>query len=188
MICHVTWRQLGLHWSQRRSWKNQYPQTIQWFLDLFCCIVSCCVFLYSSHKIVDVVEVVPEKGSVGKTFKKDAKVIMDRLSSLTPEEVTQLEDSMKTAGFICTGRDNVTVQCVRNCVVCFAESLFWALVRGHLNWKPKWWRCRDTRRKFTVSIYTSLVTFSRFLVWFHSCSQLLMLCLVWLNHHLGLDG
>jgi glycyl-tRNA synthetase len=49
-------------------------------------------------KIVDVVEAVPQKGPVGKTFKKDAKVIMDKLSSLTPAEVTQLEQSINDTG------------------------------------------------------------------------------------------
>jgi glycyl-tRNA synthetase len=41
---------------------------------------------------------VPQKGPVGKTFKKDAKVIMDKLSSLTPAEVTQLEQSINDTG------------------------------------------------------------------------------------------
>ncbi|XP_062518357.1 glycine--tRNA ligase-like [Corticium candelabrum] len=49
-------------------------------------------------KVVEVVEAVPEKGAVGKTFKKDAKVIMEKLSGLTPDEVRQLEDSMKENG------------------------------------------------------------------------------------------
>ena len=44
----------------------------------------------------------PQKGPVGKTFKKDAKLIMDRLSSLTPDEVTQLEESMKDTGLVDT--------------------------------------------------------------------------------------
>ncbi|XP_038044765.1 glycine--tRNA ligase-like [Patiria miniata] len=46
-------------------------------------------------KIIDVVEAVPQKGIVGKAFKKDAKVIMEHMASLSEDQVVELEKNLK---------------------------------------------------------------------------------------------
>ena len=40
---------------------------------------------------VDVVELVPAKGPIGKAFKKEAKAVTDKMASLTKEEVEDVE-------------------------------------------------------------------------------------------------
>lgn len=45
-------------------------------------------------KIVDVVEATPNKGVLGKTFKKDAKIITDALARLQISEVEALEKDL----------------------------------------------------------------------------------------------
>ena len=44
------------------------------------------------------VEVLPKKGPIGKTFKKDAAVIMKLLSELEGDDVTQLETAINNGG------------------------------------------------------------------------------------------
>ncbi|XP_033639760.1 glycine--tRNA ligase-like [Asterias rubens] len=46
-------------------------------------------------KIIDVVEVIPQKGLVGKAFKKEAKLVMDHLASLTEDQVVEMEKAMQ---------------------------------------------------------------------------------------------
>lgn len=49
-------------------------------------------------KVVDVVEAAPNKGPLGKTFKKDAKAITDALAKLQINDVENLEKSLETNG------------------------------------------------------------------------------------------
>ena len=49
-------------------------------------------------KVIDVVEVQPDKGAIGKLFKQNAKVITSYLEKLTPEQVGELENKIKAAG------------------------------------------------------------------------------------------
>ena len=49
-------------------------------------------------KTIDVVEAVPNKAAVGKSFKKEAKEIMEALSSLEPSAVEAVEASLKAKG------------------------------------------------------------------------------------------
>ncbi len=49
-------------------------------------------------KTIDVVEVVAIKGAVGKSFKKEAKDIMEALSKLEPAAVVEVEESLKNNG------------------------------------------------------------------------------------------
>ncbi|KAL5007456.1 hypothetical protein ScPMuIL_016262 [Solemya velum] len=53
-------------------------------------------FFNSSHKVVDIVECQPQKSILGKAFKQEAKVIMEHLSHMTEQEVTVLEEKLKT--------------------------------------------------------------------------------------------
>ncbi|XP_022090731.1 glycine--tRNA ligase-like [Acanthaster planci] len=46
-------------------------------------------------KTVDVIEVVPQKGIVGKAFKKDAKAIMEHLASMSEDQVVEFELALK---------------------------------------------------------------------------------------------
>lgn len=50
-------------------------------------------------KVVDVVEVAPNRGPIGKTFRKEAKVILELLDALDAEEIGELEKSMEADGF-----------------------------------------------------------------------------------------
>ncbi len=45
----------------------------------------------SSPVVLDVVEILPNKGSLGKAFKKDAKLVMDHLASLEEPEILEIE-------------------------------------------------------------------------------------------------
>lgn len=49
-------------------------------------------------KVVDVVEAAPNKGPLGKTFKKDAKVITDTLTNLQVSDVEELERKLNSDG------------------------------------------------------------------------------------------
>ena len=44
---------------------------------------------------MEVVEAVPDKGAIGKKFRKDAKPLMEWLSGLNKEEVAELEGRLK---------------------------------------------------------------------------------------------
>ena len=61
-------------------------------------IASCVGCLDCGQKVVDVVECVPEKGVIGKQFRKDAKPIMDWLSGLDEKGVEEMERQMKSKG------------------------------------------------------------------------------------------
>ena len=45
------------------------------------------------HVTKDVVEALPDKGIIGKTFKKDGKAIMSALADLTETEITEMEQT-----------------------------------------------------------------------------------------------
>lgn len=49
-------------------------------------------------KIVDVVEALPNKGILGKTFKKDAKCISESLAALNINEIEELEKKLESDG------------------------------------------------------------------------------------------
>lgn len=49
-------------------------------------------------KTVDVVEAAPNKGAIGKEFKKDAKKIQDALASLSIQEIEAIEKSLDSSG------------------------------------------------------------------------------------------
>jgi len=52
----------------------------------------------SEPRTVDVVEMVPNKGPLGKAFKKDAKAVTDALAALDPEAVDRHEAALKSDG------------------------------------------------------------------------------------------
>ena len=52
----------------------------------------------ASQRMVDVVEVVPEKGVLGKQFRKEAKPLMDRLTTLSCTEIESMEKQLKDNG------------------------------------------------------------------------------------------
>jgi glycyl-tRNA synthetase len=47
---------------------------------------------------VDVVEVVPDKGIIGKKYRKEAKPLMERLAVLTKTQIEDLEKSLTDNG------------------------------------------------------------------------------------------
>ena len=49
-------------------------------------------------KTIDFVEAVPNKAAVGKSFKKEAKEIMETLSKLEPAEIEAVESALKSKG------------------------------------------------------------------------------------------
>ena len=49
---------------------------------------------------MDVVEVVPEKGVIGKQFRKEAKVIMEGLADLTSSQATAAEKEATEKGCV----------------------------------------------------------------------------------------
>lgn len=49
-------------------------------------------------KTVDVCEAVPNRGLIGKTFRKEAKVILEKLESLEEKELDALEKDLKDKG------------------------------------------------------------------------------------------
>lgn len=51
-------------------------------------------------KTIDVVEPVPNKGVIGKAFKKDAKAVTEYLSALEPKQVEELEKALQDNGFV----------------------------------------------------------------------------------------
>lgn len=51
-------------------------------------------------KVEDVVAAVPNKGAIGKGFKKDAKVILEQLAALSASEVENLEKQLRKNGYI----------------------------------------------------------------------------------------
>lgn len=49
-------------------------------------------------KTIDVVEAVPNKGVLGKHFKKDAKAITDALTNLQISELEDIENKLESQG------------------------------------------------------------------------------------------
>ena len=54
----------------------------------------------SSQRKVDVVEVVPDKGIIGKQFRKDAKPIMEHLAGLGSSQAELLEKEVSEKGWV----------------------------------------------------------------------------------------
>ena len=48
--------------------------------------------------MVDVVEVVPEKPTIGKAFKKEGKVVMDYLAQMDKGSSKEFEDKLTDSG------------------------------------------------------------------------------------------
>lgn len=49
-------------------------------------------------KTIDVVEAAPNKGTLGKVFKKDAKAVTEALASLSLQDIEALEKSLDATG------------------------------------------------------------------------------------------
>lgn len=92
------------------SAKEDLPQPVsllppQCFYILLICstrYLSCTwlSYLNSVHVqvTVDVVEIVPEKGIIGKKYRKDAKVLLDWLAGLSKSNIEQLEKQISDGG------------------------------------------------------------------------------------------
>ena len=52
----------------------------------------------SSPKTVDIVAMNPNKGVLGKAFKKEAKSVMDQLANLSLEDITKYEGELESKG------------------------------------------------------------------------------------------
>lgn len=50
-------------------------------------------------KTIDVVEAAPNKGTLGKAFKKDAKAVTEALASLSLQDIEALEKSLDAIGW-----------------------------------------------------------------------------------------
>lgn len=48
--------------------------------------------------MVDVVEIVPEKPTIGKAFKKEGKIVMDYLAQMDKDNVKEFEDKLNENG------------------------------------------------------------------------------------------
>ena len=68
------------------------PISFQKFKNIFLLFfLSSLTFV--QHVTKDVVEALPDKGIIGKTFKKDGKAIMSALADLTETEITEMEQT-----------------------------------------------------------------------------------------------
>ena len=47
---------------------------------------------------MDVVEAVLDKASVGKAFRKNAKIVMEAIEKLKPNEIDEMENAFNTTG------------------------------------------------------------------------------------------
>lgn len=56
-----------------------------------------CSFI-SSHKVVNVVQFEPNKGAIGKAYKKDAKIAIEYLSACDECFITEQEQLLNEAG------------------------------------------------------------------------------------------
>ena len=54
--------------------------------------------MFHSQVEKDLVEVVPKKGPIGKTFKKDAALVMKLLALVEDDDVTALENAINNGG------------------------------------------------------------------------------------------
>ena len=50
------------------------------------------------HIEKDVVELQPNKGLLGKQFKRDAKAVMDTLAAMEPDDVAKVEAALSASG------------------------------------------------------------------------------------------
>ncbi len=94
------------------------------------------------------VECVPEKGVIGKQFRKDAKPIMEWLAGLDESAVQELEWNLETNGYGDLGTGNAwdpthfTLNTVlfrvstHGCLQGMVQTLRWALTRRTLNYCP----------------------------------------------------
>lgn len=54
----------------------------------------------SEPKTIQVTEAVPNKAVLGKVFKKDAKIVTDKLAALSLNDLESLEKSLNETGFV----------------------------------------------------------------------------------------
>ena len=50
--------------------------------------------------MIDVVEIVPEKPSIGKAFKKEGKIVMDYLAQMDKDSIKEFEDKLTGNGWV----------------------------------------------------------------------------------------
>lgn len=67
-------------------------------------------------KIVDVVEAVPNRGVIGKTFRKEAKIVLEVLSALENNQLDQLEKSLESGSYDLTLADGSVVKITKDMV------------------------------------------------------------------------
>ena len=64
-----------------------------------CCFLFIVYFIIIiCQRTVDCVEVVPNKSSIGRQFRKDSTLVMDALMKFSPQEASDLEESLKANG------------------------------------------------------------------------------------------
>jgi len=57
-------------------------------------------FLFKIEK--EVIEIVPNKGLIGKQFRQDGKLILDALAAISPEELTEVDKALSNPpGYVC---------------------------------------------------------------------------------------
>ena len=56
--------------------------------------------LTSSHKVVNVVQFEPNKGAIGKAYKKDAKLVMEYLSTCEEQVISEQEKLLTETGWV----------------------------------------------------------------------------------------
>ena len=54
---------------------------------------------HNFKEMVDVVEIVPEKPTIGKAFKKEGKIVMDYLAQMDKDSVKEFEDKLNEKGW-----------------------------------------------------------------------------------------
>lgn len=76
------------------------PEMIMMFFSTLVCFP-----LTPTHKVVNVVQFEPNKGAIGKAYKKDAKIAMEYLSVCDECFITEQEQLLNETGLVCSYLD-----------------------------------------------------------------------------------
>lgn len=85
-------------WSPKSLLKNPYPFSVAIFLDNERELPTLGFSSTPPHKVINVVQFEPNKGAMGKAYKKDAKIAMDFLSMCDECYITDQEKLLNETG------------------------------------------------------------------------------------------
>ncbi len=104
-----------MYWSPLSMYEHVYNAVLQGWVECVGCADRSCYDLTQHTKATgvklvaekplpepvekDIVEAVPKKGVIGKVFKKEAQIVIQKLSQLSLEDISTMESQLAEKGY-----------------------------------------------------------------------------------------